>query len=329
MRILVTGASGFVGGHAVARLAAAGHTVVATGRNVAKLQALERTGVICLPADLAADDLYPLVHDCDAVIHSAALAAPWGPRAAFLRQNLQATERLVAACKTAGSVRRFVHISTPSIYYKPRDQFDIPEAFTPPDRWRTWYAQSKWLAESCVRAPGNHSLRPLILRPRAVFGAGDTAIVPRLLAVARRGVFPLVRGGRASIDVTCIDNLVDAVELALAAPDELAGRAFNITNGEPITVKALVEDLFAALGLEVRLQPVPLALVSALAAMSELVATLRPGRPEPRLTRYGIGLLGYSQTLSIDAARSLLGYRPRISTHEGLRLHAPWYRAHA
>jgi nucleoside-diphosphate-sugar epimerase len=328
MRILITGASGFVGGHAATRLAAAGHQVIGTGRDAAKLAAVVLPGGERVAADLTCDDLGLLVRGCDAVIHSAALAAPWGPREEFQRHNVTATERLLEASKAAGSVRRFVHVSTPSIYFQSRDRIGIHEEFTPPAQWPTFYAESKWQAEVRVRAPEYRMLGPVILRPRAVFGAGDTAIVPRLLKVARRGMFPLAGGGNAHIDVTCVDNLVDAIELALAAPRALEGRAFNITNGEPVTVKTLVENLFEAIGLEVRLMSVPLGLLSALATLSEFGANLVPGRPEPRLTRYGVGLLGYSQTLSIDAARNDLGYSPRINTRDGLRLHAPWYRAH-
>ena len=327
MRVLVTGASGFIGGHAAQRLAARGHEVIATGRNVAKLQALNLPRGRLAPADLARDDLAPLAAGCDAVIHCAALAAPWGARALFQKQNVVTTERLLVASGAAGSVGRFVHVSSPSIYFQPRDQIGIREEFTPPSSWPTFYGESKWQSECRVRAPEYRTLGPVILRPRAAFGAGDTAIVPRLLAVARRGVFPLIRSGDAMIDVTCIDNVVDAIELALAAPAAIETRAFNITNGEPIAVRDLLQDLFAALGLDVKLMPVPRTLVVAFAALAESLARLRPGQPEPRLTRYGVGLLGYSQTLDIGAARAALGYRPRLTTRAGLEKYAPWYRA--
>jgi nucleoside-diphosphate-sugar epimerase len=326
VRVLVTGASGFIGGHTARHLAAGGRDVVAVGRDPARLAAVAAPRIEPRMADLARDDLDAVVAGCDAVIHCAAFASPWGPRAEFERHNVTATQRLLDACARAGSVTRFVHLSSPSIYYQARDRLDIPEAFTPPARWRTTYGESKWRSECRVLAPGFRALGPVILRPRAVFGPRDAAIVPRLLAIARRGFFPLVRNGEALVDVTCIDNLLHAIERALAADGRAVGRAFNITNGESVTVATLVRDLFAALRRPVRLVPLPRALAMTLATVSEGVAHLVPGKPEPRLTRYGIGLLGYSQTLSIAAAREVLRYAPTVSTREGLERYARWTR---
>lgn len=314
MRILVTGANGFVGAHVVAHLAARGHAVHATAR---QSLAAAPPGVEALQADLAGSDLAALLEGCEAVVHCAARASPWGPRALFERDNVVATQRLVDAAVAAGAIRRFVHISSPSIYFDYRDARDIGEEFTPPSRWPTTYAETKWRSEQLVfAAPG---IGPVVLRPRAVFGAGDRAILPRLVAVARSGFFPLPGDGRAEVDVTCVENLVDAVALALAAPAGIEGRAFNITNGEPLPVRELLAQLFSALGMSVRTISLPRNLALGLASCAEGIACLRPGRPEPRVTRYGMGLLAYSQTLSIVAAREQLGYRPRLGTAQGLR----------
>lgn len=315
MRILVTGANGFVGAHVVAHLAGRGHAVRATARQ--SLTATPPPGVEAIQADLACSELPPLLDGCDAVVHCAARASPWGARALFERDNVLATQRLVDAAVAAGGVRRFVHISSPSIYFNYRDARDIVEAFTPPSRWPTTYAETKWRSEQAVVA--QPAIGPVVLRPRAVFGLGDRAILPRLVAVARSGFFPLPGGGRAAVDVTCVENLVDAVALALAAPTAIEGHAFNITNGEPLQVRELLAQLFSALGMGVRTITLPRGLALGLASCAEGIARLRPGQPEPRVTRYGMGLLAYSQTLSIVAARERLGYCPRIGTLQGLR----------
>lgn len=315
MRVLVTGANGFVGAHVVAHLAGCGYAVRATARQ--HLTAAPPPGVEPVQADLAGSDLAPLLDGCEAVVHCAARASPWGTRALFERDNVLATQRLVNAAVAAGGVRRFVHISSPSIYFNYRDAWDIVEVFTPPSRWPTIYAETKWRSEQAVfAAPG---IGPVALRPRAVFGAGDRAILPRLLAVARTGFFPLPGGGRAAVDVTCVENVADAVALALGAPADIEGRAFNITNGEPLSVRELLAQLFSALGMPVRTIFLPRSVALGLASCAEGMACLRRGRPEPRVTRYGMGLLAYSQTLSIVAARERLGYRPRIGTAQGLR----------
>ncbi|MBD9477528.1 NAD(P)-dependent oxidoreductase [Pseudoxanthomonas sp. PXM02] len=325
-RILVTGATGFIGSHAVRRLADAGHAIVATGRDRARLASID-TRAHAVVADLTRDPLEPLLHACDTVVHCAALSSPWGRSEDFESANVHATERLLDAARREG-VSRFIHLGSPSIYFRFRDQFDVSEDFEPPRRWITDYARSKWESECRVRAASGHKLQTLILRPRAVFGEGDRAILPRLLAVAARGRFPLVGGGQALIDVTHIDNLVELI--ATCVHTDLPGnaRAYNVSNGEPVRVRHLLETLFSSLGQEVRLLPVPRAALLALAALSERIARLRPGQPEPRLTRYGVGVIGYSQTLDISRAQRELHYQPQMGVADGIARYARWWKAH-
>jgi nucleoside-diphosphate-sugar epimerase len=325
MRVLVTGASGFIGSHVAESLARGSHHVVATGRDCKALEPLASLGCQTVSADLTSDALSPLVNGCEAIVHCAAMAAPWGDRASFWRHNVLATERLLAAAQKAGSVSRLVHLSSPSIYFSWRDELDRSEEFEPPRRWPTPYAETKWIAECRVREA--RSLGPIILRPRAVFGPRDRAILPRLAAVARRGRFPLPDAGRAWTDVTAVANVVIAVEAALRSPSSIEGRAFNITNGTPLQVRDLLTRLFAVLGISTRFVSIPRIVGSAAASLIEAYHRRRPGAPEPRVTRYGMGLLGYSQTLSIAAARDLLGYQPRVSIDEGLALYAQWWAA--
>ena len=315
MRVLVTGANGFIGSHATQRLAAAGHEVVATARQAPRNK-LSPKGMAWSVADLASASLDNLLQGCAAVVHCAARASPWGRREDFMRDNLQATRRLVAAAAATGSVRRFVFLSSPSIYFDYQDAEQIAEDHPVPVRWPSAYAESKWLAEKHVLAATG--IGPIALRPRAVFGAGDRAIVPRILAVARGGFFPLPHHGRARIDITHIDNVIDAIELALAAPTVVTGHAFNVTNGEPTAVRDILQQLFEVMDLRVRMVPMPRSLALASAGAVEFVAGLRPGAPEPRITRYGIGLLAYTQTLSIAAARGALDYTPRVSLAAGM-----------
>lgn len=324
MRVLVTGASGFIGMHAAKRLAGRGYEVLATGRDRDRLSPLEAIDCLLAEADLASDRLDALLEGADAVIHCAARASPWGKRAAFWHDNVLATERLLDAARRAGTVRRFVFISSPSIYFRYRDQQQLSEAFTPPGRWPTPYAETKWVAERRVCAVPE--LGPVVLRPRAVFGPGDRAIAPRLIAIARRGIFPLPGGGDAWVDLTYIDNVVDAIVRALEGNSDIEGRSFNITNGEPVQVRELVTRLFSLLGMPVRQVSVPRRVALMSARLSELVARMRPGQPEPGVTLYGIGLLAYTQTLSLEAARGMLGYVPHVSLQTGLERYAQWWK---
>ncbi|AWH15948.1 radical SAM protein [Stenotrophomonas sp. ZAC14D2_NAIMI4_7] len=326
-RVLVTGASGFIGQHVARALARDGWQVRASGRDLARLQPLALDGIEAWPGDLAQAPLQPLLQGCQAVVHCAALSQPWGPAADFQRANVLATQRLLQAAQAAG-VDRFVHLGSPSIYFRFADQYNVGEAFQPPSRWVTDYARSKWESEQAVASAAGQGLHTVVLRPRAVFGPGDRAILPRLLAVAAGGRFPLIHAGRAMIDVTPVDDAVQAVRCALRAGHACAGRAYNISAGEPVAVRALVQGLFQAMGLQVQLRNVPRRVALVAAGVAETLARLRPGCPEPRLTRYGVGVLGYSQTLDISAARRDLGYQPQVGVQAALLQFADhWHRS--
>lgn len=326
-RILVTGASGFIGSHVADHLSASGHQIVANGRCPKRLQLLQGTAARLVVADLCTDALEPLAEACDAVVHCAALSSPWGTAESFSRANVLATRRLLDASRRAG-VRRFIHMGSPSIHFRFADQYGIDERFEPPRRWITDYARSKWESELCVRSAAASGLEALVLRPRAVFGERDQAILPRLMAIADRGWFPLIHRGEAVIDVTYVANLSRLVEQCLGADIVADGRAYNVTNGAPIRVGELVAKLFSAMGRRVRLIPVPRGLAVAAAGIAERIARIRPGRPEPRLTRYGVGVLGYSQTLDISLARRELDYVPAVSIDQGIERYAQWWKQH-
>lgn len=317
-QILVTGASGFIGRHVAHALAAAGHEVLATGRDLPRLARGVGAVADIAVADLAADELDHLVAGRDAVIHCAALSAPWGAREVFQRANVVATNRLIHVA-ARHQVPRFVHFSSPSIYFRLADQFGITERFEPPTRWINAYTESKWQSEQCVTSDRHAGMTRIILRPRAVFGEGDRAIFPRIVALASRGWFPYIDGGRAWIDTTYIGNVVDAVLATLELPANLSPQVFNLSNGEPMPVRELLRELFDSLHMRVRPLYLPRRLALAMGSAAEPLARLVPGQPEPRLTRYGVGVLGYSQTLDISHARQVLGYHPRMSVKDGIR----------
>lgn len=326
-RVLVTGASGFIGSHVARALAVAGYDVLATGRDANRLASLSKASIAIAAADLASDALDVLVTGRDAIVHCAGLTSPWGPREAFVRANVVATQRLLDTA-LRNHVGRFVHCSSPSIYFRLADQFNIPEPFVAPARWINAYAETKWQSEQLVMQARYAGMARVVLRPRAVIGEGDRAIFPRVIALACRGWFLYIDGGSALIDVTCVDNVADAVCAALTIAVPSGPEVFNITNGEPLRVCELLGKLFAALDMQVH--PVRLSrnVALALATMAEAVARMRPGQPEPRLTRYGVGVIGYSQTLDISRARAILAYQPRVTVDEGIRRFCHAWKAH-
>ncbi|RKR03218.1 NAD-dependent epimerase/dehydratase family protein [Maricaulis maris] len=313
MRVLVTGATGFLGQHLTRALRARGNEVVALGRDRAKLDQLSRLGCEPLAHDLASGPPQ-LTGSLDACVHAAALSSPWGTDTAFRRANIDGTRHALALARSAG-VKRFVQISSPSVYFRFADQIAVAETSGLPDPVNA-YARTKRAAEDLVLDAAE--LDPVILRPRGLYGAGDTALLPRLLRAAERGPLPLMRGGGAVTDLTHVEDVVSAILTALDAPPRPAQRLFNISGGQALAIREIVESAAARHGVTVRWRALPVPLVLAAARMAETGCARLPGRPEPPVTAYGVGLFAFSQTLDLSAARKVLGWQPQIGFSEGL-----------
>jgi nucleoside-diphosphate-sugar epimerase len=311
MRVLVTGASGFLGGVLVRTLVAHGHRVRATGRDQTRLAGLPEAAEK-YPADLTDPEALRLAcSGCETVVHSAALSAPWGPRKAFWDTNVLGTQRLLAACQAAG-VRRFIHISSPSVIFTGRDLHNATETEPYARAPLCAYAWSKQHAEGHVR---QCSLEWLILRPKAIFGPGDTSLLPRIVSAARAGRLPIIGTGTNAIDLTYVDNVAHAVVLAVKSPR--SQQVYHVTNEEHVPLWPLINRVLAHFGVPSPRWRVPLWLALQVGRLSEWRATLLGG--EPRLTRYTAALLGTTQTYDIAALKRDLGYRALVSVDEGVQ----------
>ncbi|MEP6564856.1 MAG: NAD-dependent epimerase/dehydratase family protein, partial [Mesorhizobium sp.] len=155
-------------------------------------------------------------------------------------------------------------------------------------------------------------------RPRGIFGAGDRALLPRLLQAARRRPLPLFRDGQARIDLTHVDDVVDAILAALAAGGSAEGQIFNISGGEVLPVRRIADEACARAGFSARWRKMPLWPAMLAAGVMEAVALRLPGQPEPAVTRYGLGLFAYAQSLDISKASRMLGWAPKVSFEDGL-----------
>lgn len=331
-RVLVTGATSGLGRNAVQWLHENGHHAIATGRDAVAGAALAAQGIRFRACDLtlaSTAELESLLADADAVWHCAALSSPWGPAQDFQRINVSATIALAQAAIRTG-VQRFVHISTPSLYFDFQHRYDVPETFLAA-RFANDYARSKHAAEQALATLSavGPDTRFILLRPRAIFGPHDRVLLPRLLAQLKSdsgGVLKLPRGGAALLDMTYAGNVVHAMMLATAQPDLPNGRIYNISNHEPVRLADILQQLLVTeLGLNLRIQSVPYPLLSAAAAAMEAAAKL--SGHEPMLTRYSIGAVNFDMTLSPARAIAELAYRPPIRLADGVRLTARWLQA--
>ncbi|MEO6360080.1 MAG: NAD(P)-dependent oxidoreductase [Sphingomicrobium sp.] len=317
-RILVTGATGFLGSHVVRALVGRGTAVVATGRDGSKAPPATE-GLTFVAADLSnASDVERLREEAgliDAVVHAAALSAPWGSCAAFHSANVIATEHMLELARSSGA-RRFVHISTPSVYFRFEDQLDVRES-DPLPKPVNLYAATKRKAEELVL--NADALDGFILRPRGLYGAGDTALLPRLIRAARQRPLPLLRNGQAMTDLTHVTDAAQAILAALDAPPGARG-IYNISGGIPLRLKDVIDRACERSGITARWRSMSMTTTLAAARAMEWACACLPSRPEPPITAYGVGVLAFSQTLNIDAARHSLGWTPNIGFDEGLDL---------
>lgn len=321
MKALVTGATGGLGRNLVERLERDGHDYVTVGRVRAPTPGESSDDV---HAEFVRE-LLDKAEGCDVIFHCAALSSPWGRLDEFKKANFLLTIDVVAVAISCGI--RLVHVSTPSIYFDFKDRHDIKEDDALPKNMVNFYAWSKLAAEDAVTwGAMKKGLKAVILRPRAIFGPYDRVLMPRLIEAAKRGPVPLINNGKAVIDVTYVDNVVEAMMLAAQAK-EIDFGVFNITNDEHVTVASLIDRAFKAIGIPYRAKNVPYSLAYSAAAIMELAAKTGLTKGEPQLTRYSAGVLAYDQTLDIEKAKTVLGYKPIVSIDEGIRRYGEWYRS--
>lgn len=300
MRIAVTGAGGFVGGAVATALADLDHEVVGFGR---RPDGWSHPGARYRRWDLTTG---PLRADrgFEAVVHCAALADDWAPREEALRVNRDGTRMVARSFPDA----RIVHISTSSVYDPFTPSVEVAEDAAPVRRHLSAYSESKTLGE--FELAGTDAV---ILRPHAVYGPGDTTLLPRILAGVRRGRLRLPEGAEVRHSLTSIGNLVLAVRRGLDRGSP-AG-IYNIADDVPVLLSAVLREFLERRGVRARLLSIPYPAAFGLAGTLEAVARLT--RTRPRLTRYAVSQLGMERTLDLTRARAALGYRPAPTSLEG------------
>jgi 2-alkyl-3-oxoalkanoate reductase len=318
---LVTGASGFLGGHLVAGLCRAGVPVRALVRATSNVQRLTGLGVETVAGDL--DDPDSLVRACQGqqvVFHVAAKVPDWGPRREFFRVNADGTAALVAACQAAG-VERLVLVSSLTVLGLLRSGTEVDEDTPYDPSPRDAYTASKIEAEKIVlQAHGQRGLSTLVMRPGAIWGPGDVHIVPRMAALLRRRRAFYIDGARNSVALSHVDNLVAGLILAANC---VASGVYHLTDGQPVTARELIDGLAGLLGVPKPRRSLPFFVVYAMACLMENSARLLRQPTPPALTRYGVRLVASHCLYNNRKAERDLGYRPSVVWREGLAALAP------
>ncbi|MEZ5359143.1 MAG: NAD(P)-dependent oxidoreductase [Candidatus Zixiibacteriota bacterium] len=325
MKVIITGATGFIGRNIAEAFYADGIEVLATGRSEKVGKELTAQGIAFQAADIAEESrIMTALAPADVMIHCAAKAGDWGRIDDFRRTNIIGTRNIIAACKKYG-ISKIVFLSTPSMYYTGEDRLNISEDEPLPNKMTSIYSRTKLTNEQELLALKSDGIRTIILRPRAVFGPYDNIIIPRILGMAQKASFPLINGGRALVDITYVGNLVEAVRLCLNAPDNAWNEVYNISNGEPITIRDWFAQVTQVFGFPFNPKSVPLAAAKAKAGWMELLTRLPFGPKKPTMTRFSVGYMAKSMTLSLEKAKAKLGYTPPIDNAESFNKLIEWY----
>ncbi|MCC3297628.1 NAD-dependent epimerase/dehydratase family protein [Arthrobacter caoxuetaonis] len=325
-RILVTGASGLLGGAVAGVLAGQGHFVRTLQRRPASVSGLEfvagsitnRTAVDAAMAGM------------DAVVHLAAKVSFTGEWSEFQATNIEGTRNVLDAARAAG-VRDVVFVSSPSVAHFGEPIAGAGAGTADPGRARGHYARSKAAAELLALAEDSPGFRVAAIRPHIVWGPGDTQLVERVMDRARSGRLPLLDGGAALIDTTYLDNASAAIARALDRMEYARGQALVVTNGQPRMVREMISGICAAAGIPAPSFSVPGWLARGAGSVLEKAWLAAGARglveDEPPMTRFLAEQLSTSHWFDQRHTRQVLDWQPEVSVEEGMARLAKHYAA--
>lgn len=320
MKALVTGGGGFLGTRIVQMLHDRGDEVVALGRT--RYPHHEKSGIPTIQCDIRdGQALARAFEGCDSVFHVAALAGIWGKRSSFWEINVEGTRRVIEACGCVG-VARLIYTSSPSVVFGEDDLCGVDESTPYPTRYLAHYPETKAAAEKLVLAANNPTLATVALRPHLIWGPGDPHLIPRIIARARAGRLRRVGDGKNLADIIYVDNAAGGhVQAAdeLAGGGACAGRAYFLSQGEPVCLWSWLNDLLEAVGAPRVTRSISYPSARRLGSILETAYWLVGRTAEPPMTRFLAAQMAKSHYFDISAARRDFGFAPQISTEEGVR----------
>lgn len=325
VKVLVTGGGGFLGGKIAAMLHQRGDDVTALGRN--RYPALEREGIKTTQADVRdAQAIQRACEGMDVVFHTAAVAGIWGKRDTYYQINTVGTRNVLAACLACG-VGKLIFTSSPSVAIGGGAIRGVDESIAYPKRYLTHYSETKAIAEREVLEANGDRLLTVALRPHLIWGPGDPHLMPRVVDRARRKKLVRVGDGSNLVDITYIDNAARAhlqAADALASGSPCAGRAYFITNGEPLRLWEWFARVLEAVGAPPVTRSMSYPTAYRIGAALEWTFRLLGIRREPLMTRFLAGQLGLPHYFDILAARRDFGYTVEVSVEQGTGRLVEW-----
>ena len=316
MKIFVTGAAGFVGGAFTTAAVKAGHDVRAMSRSEKSDGVIREFGAEPWRSNLGALEIDHLL-GCHAVVHSAAFVEQWGTREQFWNANVVGTEQLLKTARAAG-VKRFVHVGTEAALFHGQEMPNIDETYPYPEHTPFLYSETKAEAEKRVLGANETGVFETIsIRPRLVWGPGDKTVLAAVKEMVAKGGFMWMDGGQARTSITHIDNLVEALMLALEIGR--AGEAYFVTDDENMTFREFLTSYLKTQGVRLPDKSIPGWLARAAAAGLEGVWKALPLRSAPPLTRFAASITSRECTINIDKIKRDMGYRPVITVAAGMK----------
>jgi nucleoside-diphosphate-sugar epimerase len=323
MKVLVTGATGFLGFRLVEKLNEDENIfeITATGRTIKKSHFVKSDKVKYITGNLVDSEFVnEITHNAEVVINCAALSSPWGKLSDFKEANIISQKNLIQS-STRNKVNKFIFISSPSVYFEPINKFNISENDPLPKQFVNNYAKSKFVAEELLRAS---SIPYVIFRPRALIGRGDHVIMPRLINAFDKNKLKIIGNGDNLVDLTPVSNVVDAI-LSSINNEKALNQTFNISNGSPVKLWDKINYVLERLGRKKIKKKVSYKLAFIVVFLIESISKLF-NLKEPATTIYSIGILSKSFSLNIDRAREILKYHPKQSIDEAIDEFILWYK---
>jgi 2-alkyl-3-oxoalkanoate reductase len=323
---LITGATGFVGGHLARACLERGWVVHALVRQGTDAAELERGGVSIVRGDLSGASVPVGVLDgVNVVFHCAAKVGDWGAVEEYRSVNVDGLRVLLESCR-GRPLRRFVHLSSLGVYAA-RHHHGTDESEPLPEWHVDGYTQTKVESEKlALRYGGEHAVPVTVLRPGFIYGPHDRTVLPRLLEALRARRIRYLGNSARAMNTIYVGNLIEAMFLAVDVPAAV-GQVFNLTDGERVSKRRFIETIADGVGVpRPRPVPVPLWVARPLARWMEARARRKGATEAPVLTQARVKFLGLDLDFSIEKARRVLGYRPRFSFDEGMRETVAWYK---